>query len=465
MIKIKETSKRKYSITSGGKEFADLDLVFSPVTNKFNKIVEFTEDASKKLGKKFDTWFEDFLLEYKTANYDYAVVKKHIPNLMKFCDQYLVKCNINFNNYVNISKVSKTSIFFDAEELEKLIKVSNYLKLYFIVHQDGRMKLPVKFHKEVYNILIGSLSDCDIVFKLFKLVSSKTHRYNITDKTMWDYIKLIHCETTDMQVMSIFNFLMNNILVTCDTQSNPIPYFSSVIDQSIKWILRGVYKESVIYSDTINTEDIHTISGKDNLMSYCYNDTIGKLVNLASDFLEEVEVTDVAAFSEVTTRLQETSLISLYVTYPILSRVLEIPYRYFRPIPVEHSYLLNILTHHYLPEAVKKKYPLITKLLLHYNKDKKIVKTTYRIKNLPIFFKTFENFMTLKNKPFACDLLSSVIGKISRNSYISFASEKQIANFPLSKLETDLITFYNSFFGGKLDSMFTSMLEEIERDM
>jgi hypothetical protein len=327
------------------------------------------------------------------------------------------------------------------------------------------MKLPVKFHKEVYTILIEPIAGCDIVFKLYKLVSSKTHRYNISDKTMWDYIRLIHCQTTDMHVNSIFNFLMNNILVTCQTTSNPIPYFSSVIDQSIKWLLRGVYKDSVIYSDTVQTEDIHTISGKDNLLSYCYNDTIAKLVTIASDYLEEVGITDIPAFTDKITKLQETSLIAFYITYPILSKILDIPYRYFRPIPTEHSYLLNILTYHYLPDDLKEEFSTLTKLLLHYNEEKRIVKTTYKIKNLQIFFKTFKTFLTFKNQEFPAEFLSEVIGKIARNKYVDFTTERPIINFPLAKLESDLITFYNRYFSGQLDETFVKMLDEIEKNI
>ena len=113
------------------------------------------------------------------------------------------------------------------------------------------MKLSNKFHKETYNKLIEDVNDNNTIYKLFKIVSSKTYEYNYTDKYMWDYIKTIYCKTTDMHVFSIFNFLMNNILVTCSTQSNPIPYLISVIDESIKWILKNIYKDAIIYSETI----------------------------------------------------------------------------------------------------------------------------------------------------------------------------------------------------------------------
>jgi hypothetical protein len=465
MITIRETEKRQYEVKREDRLLTTISLISSTVTNKFGIIAQYTEDVSKIVGDDFDNWYENYIIDYANSNYDAAILKVGLNKLTEYSDKYIDSLGINFNNYVSREKSSKNSILFDAEELEKIIRCSGYLKLYFTMCQDVKMKPPIKFHKEIYNNLVQNISNCEVVFKLFKLVSSKTYKYNISDKAMWEYIKLIHCKTIDMHVVSIFNFLLNNILVTCETSSNPIPYFSSVIDQSIKWILRDVYKESIIYSDTINTEDIHTISGKDNLLSYCYNDTIGKLVVESSNYLEEAGITDAAEFNETIGKLKEESLIAHYITYPILSKVLDIPYRYLRPIPVEHSYLLNILCYHYLPEDLRKEIPTISKLLLHYNIEKPISKTTYKIKNTAVFFETFKSFLSFKNQIFPYDLFSDLIGKISRNTYVDFTSGRQIVNFPLTKLETDMITFYNKYFSGELDGMFTKMRQEMEIKM
>ena len=464
MIQINEVDKRKYEIDFGTRKVV-LNLVFSAIANKFSKISEFIHDISKELGPEFDEWFEKYICEYIDSNYDVAMIKTKIPDLIRLCDEYLKKKNVIFDNYVSKEKASKNSIFFDAEELEKLIKVSNYLKVYFILTQDSEMKPLPRFHKEIYNILVKEITNCEVVFKLYKLVSSKTHRYNISDKTMWEFIKVVHCKTTDMHINSIYNFLLNNILVTCDTQSNPIPYFSSVIDQSIKWMLGGVYKDSVVYSDSINTEDIHSIAGKDNLHSYCYNDTIGRVVALSSKYLEEIGINDIISFNSTMSELKEASLVAVYIAFPMISKIFDIPYRYLRPVQIEHSYLLNVILYHYLPEWFKDKFQIITKLMLHYNTEKCILKTTYRIKNTKLYIDTFDNFMDFKNMVFPSGLYSDFIGKMARNEYFSLISNKKIANFPLSKLEDDLILFYNMYFSGQLDPMFKEIESQIEKNL
>lgn len=478
MIKITEMSKRKYKIERNNKLITNLDLIFSPVTNKFNKITEFVEDCSKQLGEEFDDFFESLIMEYKDSSgstdikvenkkpgYDAAILISKIPELKKFADKYLELQNVDFSNYVNLDKKSKNSIFFDAEEIENMIKASNYLKLYFVICQDTDLKPPAQYHKEIYSNLVEKIQTCSVVAKLFKLVSSKTYRYNLSDKTMWDFLKVVHCTTTDMHVSAIFNFLMNNILVTCETTSNPIPYFSSVIDESIRWILNGVYKDSVIYSDTINTEDIHTISGKDNLLSYCYNDTIGKLVADSTNFLEAVGIQDIGKFNNLVSKLKEPSLLANYITFPLLQKCFDIPYRYFKPIPTEHAYLLNILIYHYLPEDIKEELSTITKLLLYYNEQRPITKTTYKIKETSIFFETFRSFMGFKNQIFPYEFFSQLIGKLARNQYIDFLTGKPIVNFPLIRLESDMTKFYNMYFSGQLDDICYKMAQNMEKHM
>jgi len=472
MIKFEETDKRRYTVTrilsdknpeAQDQVITKLDLMFSPVTNKFFRLTDFVEDCSLKLGEEFDDWFCNFINDYKKSNYDYSIVKNNIEPLKNWCDKYLEIVGINFEDYINRSKASKNSIFFDAEEIKKIIQASNYLKIYFIIAQDMEMKLVNKFHKETYNKLIEHINNNNTIFKLFKIVSSKTYEYNYTDKYMWDYIKTIYCKTTDMHVFSIFNFLMNNILVTCSTDCNPIPYLISVIDESIKWILKNIYKDAIIYSDTISTQDVYTIQGKDNLSSYAHNDTIGKLLIISYNQFEKVGIEQIESFKNELNSLKEISLFANYITYPILSKVLEIPYRHFLTLSVSNAYLLNILLFYLLPEEFKKEYSVLSRMLMYYNKQKPILKTTYKVKNIDIFTETVGTFLSFKNYDTPYDFYSSVIGKLSRNTYSSFTTNQDIVNFPLAKLEIDIIKFYNKYFDNQLDPLFDELRENIDK--
>lgn len=465
MIKFKETGKRQYDIMSiEGKteeKLVSLDLMFSPAINKYDKIYTVIEDCSEKLGKEFDDWFKKYITDFVESGFDYIVIKNNIPKIREFTEKYIDVLGIDFDDYINRDKISKSSIFFDEEEIKKIVLVSNYLKFYFTISHDNKMRLPTRFHKEIFKELVSPISDCDILFKLFKIVSSKIYKYHVTDAYMWEYIKMILCKTTDIYIVSTFNFIVNNILVVCEPESNPIPFLISVIDESIQWMLRGVYKDAVIYSDAINTEDVYSMQGKDNLKTYAYNDSIGRLVLNTYNALQGENISDVD-FNEAVKSKSEASLFSTYITYPILCKVLEIPYRHFITIPVEHGHLLNILLHQILPKEFKEKYPVIYKMLIHYNRERAIVKTTYKVKNMSHFTDSLGTFLGFKNMNFVYHFYSEIVGKLARNTYVNFKTGKEITNFPLAKLEENIISFYNDYFDGRLDPMFEEIKEKVE---
>ena len=123
MIKFEEIEKRQYNIVRiEGKDkkiIIPLFLSFSPITNKFFRLTEFVEDCSVQIGSEFDNWFCTFLTDYQKSNYNYAIVKDNLNNLMTYCDKYLDLCNINFEGYINKSKKSKNSIFLTQKILKR----------------------------------------------------------------------------------------------------------------------------------------------------------------------------------------------------------------------------------------------------------------------------------------------------------------------------------------------------------
>ena len=175
MIKFEANGKRKYIVynydvkNNSKSKVIELNLGFSPITNKFNKIIEYVEDCSVKLGDEFNEWFVKLIKDYIDSNRDYIIIKNNIDRLMELCDKYLEICNINFGDYINKSKISRNSIFFDDIDIKKIIQVSSYLKIYFIFSQDAYLQLPSKFHKEVYNRLVNKIiNNSNILLLLLK---------------------------------------------------------------------------------------------------------------------------------------------------------------------------------------------------------------------------------------------------------------------------------------------------------
>lgn len=465
MIKITETGKRQHKVSRfrGKKEdiIVELQLKFAPVVNKYDKIVETIEEMSTVLGKDFDDWFEKYIKDFIKSGYDHKVIKDNIPQIKKFSVSYIDSLEINFENYINKDKISKTSIFIDDIEIRKIVLVSNYLKLYFILSQDQKMTLPQRCHKEIFKELVKDIVDCNIIHKIFKIVSSKIYKYNTTDRYMWEYIKLNLCKSTDIHIITIFNFVVNNILVACKPESNPIPFIISVIDSSIQWILRSVYKDAMLYVEQINTEDVYSQQGRDNLKTYAYNDTIGRLILNSYNSLNDMGIVP-DNFDNLVKDTSEKSIVATYLTFPILRKVLDIPYRHLMTIPNQHAYLLNILLYQVLPDWFKEKYPALYNLLIYYNTQKPIAKTTYAIKNIPHFSATLGTFIGVKNFDFVYTFYSSILGKMVRNTYMNFKTNKAPSNLPMAKLEEDMISFYNDYFDGRLDDFFEEIRVKLD---
>lgn len=462
MLDYKQISKRKFQLLKDDEEIFTFNFEFNPSTNKSEMIFEFLKDCSNLLGEEFDNWYSNFIIDYLKNNFDATIIKNNVPNFEYFTNEYLKKKEINFGDCINKEKSSKTSIFFDIEEIEPIIKTSCKLKFYFPIFNDPSIKLPQKSHKEIYNTIIEEINSGEILYKIFKLVSSKTYTYSFTDNYMWEYLEAIYCKTTDIHIITIFNFIINNILVTCDATKNPISYINSVIDSSIRFMLKNIYKDQIIYSDAISTEDAHHAHGKDNLKTYAYNDTIGRLAIHAYNYLEECNI-DESELKSTISNSSQTPLSSQYFTYPILSKALDIPYKHLTTLPNEHAILLNILLYHAIPETIKIKYPILINFLFYWNNGPEVSKTTYKLKNIDNFIKSLESFLGFKEIKFVYDFYSSIIGKLTKNDYLDIRTNKNVKRLSVTNLENELIDFYNKFFNGNFDDEFENLGKELEK--
>jgi hypothetical protein len=462
MIKFNELQKRKLNVMFNDEIICELNLAFNSVTNKFDEITKFIEECSTLLGIEFDNWFKSYLTEYKDSNYNHQIILNHIPNIKKYVELYLTAINVNYAEFSDEKKRSKTSIYFSTDEIKKLTKVSCYLKIFAIISHDKTMKMLPNFYKEVYNILIKDIATDAILYKIFNLVNSKINKYKVTDSYMWEYIKMRYCKTVDIHTIHIFNWIIHNILIICDAKQNPISFISSVINNSIKWILHNVYKDSIIYSEAITTEDANMVPGKDKLETFAYNDTIAKLLVVAYNSLEQEKISE-EEFKIATNDKKQMPTSAKYITFPILCKALKIPYKHLITIPSEHAYLLNILLHNSLSDSFKVEYPVLTNLLMKYNTNKEIKKTTYTIFEMETFENTFKEFLTTKDSLFAYDFYSSIVGKMLRNTYGHFKNGSVIDQLP--KLEKDIVLFYNKYFSDGLNVEIESIGKKLNEQL
>ncbi|MCK5605151.1 hypothetical protein KAR91_24890 [Candidatus Pacearchaeota archaeon] len=480
MIKFEKEAQKEWLISNGEQEILHLKLQSSSITNKFHIVTGFIERVSEYCGVDFDQWFVTLITEYVNhKDRRYPTMLNNIPQLKQFVDSYIDQCGVDFDSFIDMSKVKKNSIFFNAEEIREIARLSGYLKIYTLFFNSDNLKLSQRLHKKVYNKISEEILKTDIIRKIFEVIKTKTYKYSHTDKYMWDYIKMIQCKTIDVHVIEIFNFVMNSILVLCEEDRNPITYFIGVVDESVKWFLRSVYKGSIIYDDSISTEDIHGLN-INNLKTYSYNDTLGRLKGIAFEQIyEDLENNSIITFDQepddrmiinFQTRVNEIQYISPLCecfVFPILSKITSIPYSHFRTLSPDHAAVLSVYVRNLAKKVFKGEFKNLISLLDYYPMNQPSIATSYTVKKVKDYLainNKHQNFLGFNTKMLPHKMLSYFVGRISRISFSHITDGSKLPGIPLAKVEGDMINFYAVYFAGKLDRELNQMRKLMNQD-
>ena len=478
MIKFEQQGPKVWDVIYGDREPITLRLSSSSVTNKYHIVTTFIERVAEYHGETFTDWFYDLLTTCNDSTKKAAAMFDSIEPIKEFVNSYIDHVNIDYSQFVDESKVKKNSILFRAAEIKDIIKLSCYLKVYSVISNNEDLKLGKKLHRDVYNKFTSQLIESEIASKIFDVVKTKTFRYNLTDRFMWDYIKTIQCKDISIHIIEIFNFIMNNIIILCEEDKNPITYFVGVIDESVKWFLRSIYRGSIVYDDEISTEDIHG-THINNLRTYTFNDTLGRLKGIAFEKIyDQLDQENVMTINDETdqyiidlnNRLSNINYISPLcscLVFPILSNITKISYVHFKTISPEHSAVLSFYLNRLLEKVFKTEYKSLFSLLDYYPESQPSLNTTYKIKSIHEFISiqnVVKNFYGFNTKIFPHSIICHYIGRVSRINFTQLLTGRKLSGIPLSKVETDMIHFYTLFFSGQLQDKMDEMVHLMNGD-
>ncbi len=481
MIDFKKSENiKECTILKNGEEFISIELLRSSITNKYFIITDFIKRLSDFFceNEEFDDWLEYFVLEYQRDEENrYQLIVDNIPLMKYFVNEYYEHSGLDFSLFVDETKSKKTSILFKADEIKKIVIHSGYLKLYSLI-SNSNLRISEKLHKSVYNLFLSEVDD-EIMQKIFNIIKTKTYKYSHTDSYMWEYLSVVRCKGIDLHIIDIFNFIMNSIIVICEEGRNPIIFFTTVVDESIKWILRSVYKTTVIYEDSISTESIQSMT-LNNLKSYSYNDTFARLKNIAyqniftkieknslTSVLNELEKDEyITDFQTRIKSIEYISPISEYFIYPLLSKAMDIPYKHFKTLSPEYSTIISYLMHDIFVCVFKNDYKNIIDLMLYYPINPPPISTTYKIKdihNCINYQNSVNNFYGFKTKILSTNIMSNLIGRISRITFKSSISGQKNINHNIQKIEPELVKFFTKFWANNLNSEISELNKYINQ--
>lgn len=474
MLSIKPLEgKRKYKVVdlSNNEEsiLAELDLINHSITNKFQIVIDLVDEMCAEI-EGFEGWFKILLMNYISSK-NSELVYESVDKYLEFSEKYVDSKNIDFNNFVNLSKVSPTSIVFYPEDIRALAISSTALKLYSILFCDIELRLPDNMHKKVYDGLIQPCVEREVTVKIFQLIRSRTYRSSITDRYIWGFIKTVLFEDPDSYVMTIFNFLLEKILALINIEQNPIPFIIGTADDSIKWLTRSLFKDRTIYGEIFGgTEDLYGSSlSKESFYIFCCNDTIAKAAKCGMDLLESEYNLDDNEFSDVQGRIEKVNHLCpavLYVTFPIASRVLEVPYKFLLTIPPKHSVLIGLFLYVIAEEILSSRFPALSEFLISCPKDNLIyTKSQYKMRHVILVINDPNPIFGFSSPYFKYKLLSAIIGILnaSKKNLVDTVTGDRLRRVRNFCLEDEVTRFYNELYSGRLDSTFENIRKMADR--
>lgn len=453
-------------------EVCELKLLPSSMTNKFYIVANFFEDISNTV-PNFAVWYFTMLKNYIDSGYNSEIIYEEVPNFIEFSRKYVQSKNVDFSSFVDYKKVSKTSIVFNEDDIMELVVTSTCLKMYNIFTREETLRVPDNIDKMIYSKFIEKCCEIGTTEKIFQMIKSKTYRSTNTDKYMWDVIRLNVVETPETYTLDVFNFLMNNLLSMLDINSNPVPFFVSVVSDSLRWMMVSVYKERIIYGETFGgSSDIYgTVFSKESLNIYCCNDVIESAAKAGVEILEREYDVSEDRFLDIRRDLDNLNRITptmRYVILPIASRVLEIPYNYLLTAPPKHIMLIGILLHHCAKDIMDIQYPILTEFLVTHPQDgnSDVFRSSYTFKNLPpILSDNTNKIFGLNNSlEMTFSITSSICGILTacKKDLQSIVTGKKVSKINYSDLEHDVFQFFAKLYSNNLNTMLEKLKDRVD---
>jgi hypothetical protein len=242
--------------------------------------------------------------------------------------------------------------------------------------------------------------------------------------------------------------------------------------------LRSVYKGSIVYDDSINTEDIHGIN-VNNLRTYSFNDTLGRLKGIAFQKVYEqlerenaMNIGDkrdeyIVGFNQRLTTIEYISPLCNSLIYPLLSKMTQITYIHFKTISPEHASVLSYYVNILLQKVFKGEYKSLFSLLDYYPITQPSLSTTYKIKSVQEYLNLInkiQNFYGFNSKIFPYEIMSHFVGRVSRINFCHLLTGQKLSGIPLGKVEQDIIHFFVMFFSGKFERQIAEMTKLMNED-
>mgnify|MGYP000927577499 CR=1 FL=1 len=423
----------------------------SSLYNNFKYVSIPIEEMSVIFGDEFVNFFYNLFMDYLNNNRDPSFILNKIDTILDYSCKYIDNKNYDYKKFINEKKKSKTSIVFSNDEVRSILICSMCFKIYSLFNTDENLKLPDSADREFKDTIIEKLNLKDTIYKIYTTMKSRIYRSSLLDKSIWDIVRKSVFKTPDEHSLKLFNHFCNDLFPLLEPDSNPISYMVKVTDDSIRWLLSTVYKNTVIFDPEsfVSVEDMFGGGiSKDVFYMFACNDVLDKYAKKGMEILEIkykvaeheerfLEIRDI--LDKITSFPPSSSL----VLYPLIMKYFNVPYKYIERSSPRILTLIGI----YFKETdddFNKKYPILSNYLGVYSDDRILsTKSLYKVKSIDNIINNTSNIFGLTSSVLKYEIVSSVCGVIlSNRKYLkSVLTNKHIPKFNSLDLENEILSF------------------------
>lgn len=467
---IERTEENKTWVIKDDNEILwDIKLTSSlSISNAFDKVSELLNDMFSNV-EGFDDWLRNVILRYKEEGLS-SILLDECDNFYYFSEKYFNYLQIPIDTFIDKTKISKTSVVFYEEDLKELIILCISLKVYSIFSANSVQEYKVldNTNTAIYRKLSSKCVELKLQDKIYNIIQSKVYRKYTSDRMLWTILAEFSIETPDNFIMSLFNFILNNLLVTIDINKNPVSFLTGAIDKSVSWLLKSSHGNMIYKNDSISIGDeIHSHDRyRDSFSIYCDNDLISKICRITYDILKVEKGLGDDVIDRITQDIEKMEYIYNYMkltTLPLFEKSMNIPYDHLLQISPKNIAILGMFMHHVSVETrLIDTYPRILNYLICIpspgantaSQTFTNMKSSYQMRYPEHFVNNYQNTtfgfkeLTIKGKLIAhiCGILSN-----TKKYLIDIYKCQPIKNISHYEFEKEVLAYFTRLYNDSLD--------------
>jgi len=382
----------EYRLVFGNGRHIDIFLITGTLTNNFEIIISSIQTMSGVIGENFDKFIYCLLSNYQNCDSNenrYKFLHVYLRTIVNYADFFVENNGVDYAEFADESKKGDSGVFFDENEIKKIIKFSEALKIYTLF-SNTETRLSDEYHKKIYYDILSNLDANSSVSKILELLKVLGLKSN---KTQWQYYdNLSHYSSS--KVMEAFNIITNIQIIVCKYDRNPIPFFIEIFNNIAQW--RDPYKE-----DGIGYEDDESQNDKDDkflfderihiLNKIAYRYDLSKVEQISDSFLvdsygyQTKKMTSKIGDILLRKRLKQIKYISPFwdfIIAPIFSKATGIRYSFLRKQSPKRVAVMSFYLAHLLNPLLNNKFLYLFNLAAYYPESEIPESTTYRLNNI-----------------------------------------------------------------------------------